>query len=143
MLRVDRGRLSGSTRAADYRIWWKGIVAKSSAVPKKPCKVIGKTRLECDHLTREDGGGHFAGVCMCANLCGFRFYYSLPWYRQRTAFFRRLFHYFKPQKNVLKYFNFTRLSISRLISISNVQMNKVQFTITWFLFSFSFLLFST
>ena len=29
------------TRAAEDRTKWKGVVAKSSVVPKQPCKVMG------------------------------------------------------------------------------------------------------
>ena len=36
---------ASSTRAAEDRTRWKGIVAKSSVVPQRPCEVMGQTRL--------------------------------------------------------------------------------------------------
>ena len=33
--------LTSSTRAAEDRTRWKGVVVKSSVVPRRPCKVIG------------------------------------------------------------------------------------------------------
>ena len=37
---------SSATRAAEDRTRWKGVVVKSSVVPKRPCKVMGWTRLD-------------------------------------------------------------------------------------------------
>ena len=37
---------ASSTRAAEDRIRWKGIVAKSSVVPQRPRRVMVKTRLD-------------------------------------------------------------------------------------------------
>ena len=37
---------ASSTRATEAATRWKGIVVKSSVVPERPRKVIGKTRLD-------------------------------------------------------------------------------------------------
>ena len=37
---------ASSTRAAEDRTRWKGIVAKSSVVSQQPCNVMGETRLD-------------------------------------------------------------------------------------------------
>ena len=37
---------ASSTRAAEDRTWWKGIIVKSSVVAQWPRKVIGMTRLD-------------------------------------------------------------------------------------------------
>ena len=37
---------ASSTRAAEDRTRWKEIVVKSSLVPQRPHKVMGKTRLD-------------------------------------------------------------------------------------------------
>ena len=37
---------ASSTRAAEHRTRWKGVVAKSSVVSKRPCNVMGETRLD-------------------------------------------------------------------------------------------------
>ena len=37
---------ASSTRAAEKRSRWKGIVANSSVVPRRPSKVMGKNRIE-------------------------------------------------------------------------------------------------
>ena len=37
---------ASSTRATEVRTSWKGVVVKSSVVPQRPCKVMGKTRLD-------------------------------------------------------------------------------------------------
>ena len=39
--RVDRHGLASSTRAAENRTRWKGIVANSSVVPRRPSKIMG------------------------------------------------------------------------------------------------------
>ena len=38
---------ASSTRAAGNRTRWKGIVAKSSAVHRRPSKIMGYNRIEC------------------------------------------------------------------------------------------------
>ena len=38
---------ASSTRAAEDRAIWKGIVIKSFVVPQRPHKVMGLTRLVC------------------------------------------------------------------------------------------------
>ena len=38
-----------STRTAEDRTRWKGIVVKSSVVPRRPRKVMGQTRLNKNH----------------------------------------------------------------------------------------------
>ena len=45
---VDRNALvdfASSTRAAENRSRWKGIVANSSVVPRRPSKVMGLNRI--------------------------------------------------------------------------------------------------
>ena len=37
---------ASSTRTADDRTRWKGIVANSSVVPRRPSNVMGKNRIE-------------------------------------------------------------------------------------------------
>ena len=37
---------ASSTRAAENRTRWKGIVANSSVVPRRPSKVMGYNRIE-------------------------------------------------------------------------------------------------
>ena len=37
---------ASSTRAAENRTKWKGIVANSSVVPRRPSKVMGKNRID-------------------------------------------------------------------------------------------------
>ena len=37
---------ASSNRAAEDRTRWKGVIAKSSVVPQRPCKVMGYTRLD-------------------------------------------------------------------------------------------------
>ena len=39
--RVDRNDFASSTRAAENRSRWKGIVANSSVVPRRSSKVMG------------------------------------------------------------------------------------------------------
>ena len=39
--RVDRNDFASSTRTAENRSRWKGIVANSSVVPRRPSKVMG------------------------------------------------------------------------------------------------------
>ena len=36
---------ASSTRTAESRTRWKGIVVKSSVVPQQPCQVMGYTKL--------------------------------------------------------------------------------------------------
>ena len=37
---------ASSTREAENRTRWKGIVVKSSVVPQQPCRVMGENRIE-------------------------------------------------------------------------------------------------
>ena len=37
---------ASSTRAAESRTKWEGVVAKSSMVSQRPCKVMGEARLD-------------------------------------------------------------------------------------------------
>ena len=37
---------ASSTRAAENRSRWKGIVANSSVVPRRPSKVVGQNRID-------------------------------------------------------------------------------------------------
>ena len=39
---------TSSTRAAEDRTRWKGVVANSSEVPQRPGKVMGETRLDIE-----------------------------------------------------------------------------------------------
>ena len=43
---------ASSTRAAENRSRWKGIVANSSVVPRRPPKVMGWNRI--DEVTNKD-----------------------------------------------------------------------------------------
>ena len=37
---------ASSSRAAEDKMRWKGIVAKSSMVPQRPCEILGRARLD-------------------------------------------------------------------------------------------------
>ena len=41
---------ASSTRAAENRTRWKGIVANSSVVPRQPSKVMGYDRIDSNYL---------------------------------------------------------------------------------------------
>ena len=43
---------ASSTRAAEDRTRWKGIVIKSSVVPQRPHNVMGYNRLDSDNVVR-------------------------------------------------------------------------------------------
>ena len=40
---------ASSTRTAEDKTRWRGIAAKSSVVPQRPCKIMGQTRLDRTH----------------------------------------------------------------------------------------------
>ena len=44
--RVDRKDFASSTRAAENRSRWKGIVANTSVVPRRPSRVMGWNRID-------------------------------------------------------------------------------------------------